>query len=430
MPRRLLLLFFILFIAMIGFGVTLPALPFFVERLALGDGVAESTVAFHVGALTSAYALTQLACAPLWGWWADQHGRKPLLVVGLGGFALAQAVFGLGTSLSLLYGARLVGGASSASLLTASAAYVSDTLSSARRGVGMAWRGTALNLGVVAGPLLSGLLARRDWHVDLATGHFAFDGFSIPFFAASGLAVVALPLVFVGLPESLRAGEGTPQAAPVVSWREIVRRLGDVLVLVLVSQALLALFEAAFALYAGQVLAFSLAEVGYVFVVCGLVMAVFQGGAAGWLAGRVRTRSQVTIGFGLLGAGLAFLLMVESVSVVLGAVGVLALGVALIDPSLLTLVANRSGLYAGVGLGLQNAAGSLGQVIGPLLGGLLYAWRPGLPFQAAAGGAWALALLVWKAPAAPSSVWAENGSFELSDADRTHDSSSNTESTR
>ena len=402
MPYRLLLLYFVLFIAMIGFGVTLPALPFFVERLALGDGVSESTVAFHVGALTSAYALTQLTCAPLWGWWADRHGRRPLLIAGLSGFALAQAVFGLGTSLSLLYGARLVGGASSAALLTASAAYVADVLPPIRRGQGLAWRGTALNLGVVAGPLLSGLLARRDWHVDITPGHFVFDGFSIPFFAASGMAVVALPLVMAGLPESRRTESVSRWATPSVSWRDLVGRLGDVLVLVLASQAFLALFEAAFALYAGQVLAFSLAQVGYVFVVCGLVMAVFQGGVAGWLAGRVRTRFQVAVGFGLLGTGLGLLLIVESVPMVLGAVGVLALGMALIDPSLLTLVANRSGSHVGVGLGLQNAASSLGQVIGPMLGGLLYAWRPALPFQAAAGGALALAALVWQAPAASS----------------------------
>lgn len=387
---------------MIGFGIPLPALPFFVERLALGEGASEGTVALHVGALTSAYALTQLACAPLWGWWADRWGRKPLLIVGLGGFAVAQAAFGLGTSLPLLYGARLVGGASSAALLTASAAYVADTLPVAQRGVGMAWRGTALNLGVVAGPLLSGLLARRDWHVDVELGHCVFDGFSIPFFAAAGMAVAALPLVMALLAESRPEGTTTQGARSIVSWRGMVGRLGDVLVLVLASQAFLALFEAAFALYAGQVLVFSLAQVGYVFVVCGLVMAVFQGGLAGWMAGRVRTRHQVAVGFGLLGMGLGGLLLVESVPVVLGTVGVLALGIALIDPSLLTLVANRSGSQAGVGLGLQNAASSLGQVIGPLLGGLLYAWRPGLPFQVAAGGALALATIVWQAPPASS----------------------------
>ena len=402
MPRRLLLLFLILFIAMIGFGITLPVLPFFVERLALDEGASTGTVAFHVGGLTSAYALTQLACAPLWGWWADQRGRKPLLIVGLGGFAVAQAAFGLGTSLPLLYGARLVGGASSAALLTTSAAYVADTLPVGQRVVGMAWRGTALNLGVVAGPLLSGLLARRDWHVDMELRHFVFDGFSIPFFAAAGMAVAVLPLVIASLPESRHAGTTTQEARPTVAWGEMVGRLGDVLVLVLASQAFLALFEAAFALYAGQELDFSLGQVGYVFVVCGLVMAVFQGGVAGWMAGRVRTRHQVAVGFGLLGMGLGGLLLVESVPVVLGTVGVLALGMALIDPSLLTLVANRSDSQAGVGLGLQNMASSLGQVVGPVLGGVLYAWRPGLPFQVAAAGALTLAAIVWQAPSASS----------------------------
>ena len=68
MPRPLLLLFLALFLAMIGFGLTLPVLPAFVERLALGRAATPERVALHVGALTSAYALTQLVLAPLcWG---------------------------------------------------------------------------------------------------------------------------------------------------------------------------------------------------------------------------------------------------------------------------------------------------------------------------------------------------------------------------
>lgn len=403
MNKRLLLLFFALFVAMIGFGITLPVLPFFVERLALGEAAAPETVAFHVGALTSAYALTQLGLAPLWGRWSDRHGRKPLVVIGLGGFALSQAVFGLGTSLPLLYGARLAGGVFSAALLTSSAAYVADALPPARRGQGMAWRGTALNLGVVAGPLLSGLLARRDWHVDLAAGHFVFDGFSVPFFAASGMALAALPLVVAGLPEpdrrpSSRAARAG--GAPSLSWSALGGKLGGLLALVFASQALLALFEAVFALYASQVLAFGLAQVGYVFVVCGLVMAVFQGAAVGWLGGRVPTRLQVAAGFGLLGTGLGLLLFTHALAPVLGAVGVLALGMALIAPNLLTLIANRSGAHAGVGLGLQNTSASLGQVVGPLAGGVLFGWQAKLPFLAAAGAALTLALWVGSGPAA------------------------------
>lgn len=395
MNKRLLLLFFSLFIAMIGFGITLPALPFFVERLALDGNASPESVAFHVGALTGAYALTQLALAPIWGLWADRHGRKPLVVIGLGGFALAQAVFGLGTSLPLLYGARLVGGVFSAALLTASSAYVADTLPEETRGRGMAWLGTAQSLGFVVGPMLSSLLARRDWHLDLSTNHFVFDGFSIPFFVAAALALVTLPLVAFGMPESLKASRSPISDKPQAPWLSLGLRLKGVLALVFFSQGALALFEAVFALYADRVLRLGLTEIGYAFALCGLVMAVFQGGAVGFLSGHIRPRHQVSVGFGMLGVGLLLLLVVQSVPAVLSMVGLLALGLALITPNLLTLIANRSGPHAGVALGLRNSFGSLGQIMGPLLGGLLFGWQTSLPFLATAGialaiGSWGL----------------------------------------
>ncbi len=257
----------------------------------------------------------------------------------------------------------------------------------------MAWLGTAQSLGFVVGPMLSSLLTQRDWHLDLSTSHFVFDGFSIPFFVAAGLAVGTMPLVIGGLPESLKTVRSLASARPHGQWTVLGLRLKTLLVLVLFSQGSLALFEAVFALYADRVLRMGLAEIGYAFALCGLVMAVFQGGAVGFLSGHVRARHQVAAGFGMLGAGLLLLLVVRSGPAVLWMVGLLALGLALITPNLLTLIANHSEPYTGAGLGLRNAFGSLGQVIGPLLGGLLFGWQAGLPFLATAG--LALAIAAW-----------------------------------
>jgi DHA1 family multidrug resistance protein-like MFS transporter len=199
----------------------------------------------------------------------------------------------------------------------------------------------------------------------------------------------------VWLPESLGTSHTPETVRSSVRWADLGLRLKDVLALVLFSQAALTLFEAVFALYADQVLRFSLAEIGYAFALCGLVMAVFQGGAVGFLTGRVRTRQQIATGFGILGVGLGLLLWVRSVPAVLAVVGLLALGVALVTPNLLTLVANRSGVHTGAGLGLQNTFSSLGQIAGPLLGGLLFGWQVDLPFQVTAGVALVVAAGIW-----------------------------------
>ena len=184
MKKQLPVLLACLFVVMIGFGITLPVLPFYVERLALADGASRRQVVMHVGLLTGVYALMQLIFAPIWGRLSDRTGRRPLVLIGIGGYVLAQILFGLATSLSLLYAARILGGIMSSATLPVAAAYVSDSTTDEERGHGMAWFGTAVSLGFVVGPALGGMLTHRDLHFVLRYGHLTIDSFSVSFFAS------------------------------------------------------------------------------------------------------------------------------------------------------------------------------------------------------------------------------------------------------
>lgn len=187
MKKHLFVLLACLFVVMIGFGITLPVLPFYVERLALDAGAPQQSIVLHVTLLTGVYALMQFIFAPLWGRWSDRIGRRPLILIGIAGYAVSMVLFGLATSLWLLYAARVLGGILSSATLPVSAAYIADTTTDKERGRGMAWLGTAVSLGVVVGPALGGLLSRQDWHLNWRIGHFRVDSFSVPFFAADGL---------------------------------------------------------------------------------------------------------------------------------------------------------------------------------------------------------------------------------------------------
>jgi DHA1 family multidrug resistance protein-like MFS transporter len=100
--RRMPVLLLCVFVVMVGFGITMPVIPFYTERLALSEGVPRTTIATHVGLLTSAYALMQLLFAPVWGRWSDKIGRRRLVLIGIVGSTLAQVLFGLANSLWLL----------------------------------------------------------------------------------------------------------------------------------------------------------------------------------------------------------------------------------------------------------------------------------------------------------------------------------------
>src|ERR1017187_4181440 len=102
---------------MIGLGITQPVLPFYVERLALGGGASRQAVAMHIGLITGVFALGQLLFAPVRGRLSDRTGGRPLLLIGIAGYAVSQFLFGLATSLWMLDAARILGGIFSSSAL-------------------------------------------------------------------------------------------------------------------------------------------------------------------------------------------------------------------------------------------------------------------------------------------------------------------------
>ena len=380
MNKPLFLLLFCLFVVMIGFGVTLPVLPFYARHLH-AVGVSRETMAIHISLLTSIYALAQFIFAPLWGQWSDRVGRRPLILLGIAGSAIAQMLFGLASSLAMLYIVRAIGGFLSAAMLPAATAYVSDITLERDRSRNMAWLGSAVSLGIVAGPAFSGLTTREDLHFTLGFLDLKIENFAPPFFLAAILMFLTLLLAIRWLPESLpvqaRSTSGNKFS---LDWRNLENTLLVLLGLTLAGQFGLAVFEGTFALYAQEKFGYGLVETGIVFMVCGSVMAVFQIVAVGYLTGRVRTISQVALGFGLMGTGIALLLVAPTLPLLLGVVSLLSLGMALISPNLTALVSKHGGQHKGAVLGLQNAATSLGQVGGPLFGGILFAWRSSVPY--------------------------------------------------
>lgn len=379
MHHRLFLLLTCIFVVMIGFGVTLPVLPFYARHLHKTVGVSRETMAIHISLLTSLYALSQFLFAPFWGKLSDRVGRRPLILLGIGGSAVAQMLFGLANSLWLLYVVRALGGFLSSATLPAATSYIADITTDRDRSRGMALLGGAVSLGVIAGPALSGLTTREDIHFRTGFLDLKLENFAPPFFVSAALMFVVLLAAARWLPESIVARAQLPDASQGV-WQNWSRQLTQLLGLTLAGQFGLSIFEATFALYAQEQLNYGPVETGFAFMVCGLVMALFQLLAVGYLTRYISVVMQIALGFGLMGLGIGLLLLMRTIPLVLGAVGLLSLGMALITPNLAALISKRGGQHTGALLGLQNAANSLGQVGGPLFGGTLFAWQASAPY--------------------------------------------------
>src|SRR5260370_11268436 len=101
-PRSaLLIVFLVVFIDLLGFGIVLPLLPLIGDRYLTGLGGKESPQGGAIlGLLMSSFSLMQFVFAPIWGRISDRIGRRPILLFGLGGSVVFYALFGVAAGLS------------------------------------------------------------------------------------------------------------------------------------------------------------------------------------------------------------------------------------------------------------------------------------------------------------------------------------------
>ena len=97
----MLILFFIVFIDLVGFGLIIPLLPFYGEFYQASP--------FVVGLLMATYSLTQFLAAPAWGRLSDRVGRRPVLLISMAGAVVAYVWLGFAQSLWVLFAARALG---------------------------------------------------------------------------------------------------------------------------------------------------------------------------------------------------------------------------------------------------------------------------------------------------------------------------------
>ncbi|EAQ49966.1 MFS transporter [Leeuwenhoekiella blandensis] len=364
--NRISLILLSLFVVMLGYGILLPTLPYYTERLALKDNLDTDLINFHIGLLTSIYPLFQLIFVIVWGKLSDRYGRKPVIIIGLIGFVIMQLLTGLATSLTMLYIARIFGGVFTSSVIPVSNAYLSDITSEKRRTKIMAWSGVAISSGVIFGPVIGGFLSQSDLHFEYAIGQLHLGRFSTPFLFAALLGSIVLVIVVKWLKNSVRIHKFTTQK---FTFRFSFSQYFLVLLaLSFVIQFVVTLFETVFSIYGKDELGFNSNQVGIGFMLCGTIMAVLQPVFASYGEKILSTKKQ--IGFGLFISGISLIAFpfFKNEFVVYGLIVVFAAGGAMVTPNLLSAVSLLSKTNTGRNISIQSSTNSVGQILGPILG--------------------------------------------------------------
>lgn len=366
-------LLIIQFLVMVGFGIVIPILPFFVDKL--GGG------ALAVGIFMSAYSIMQFFFAPMWGRLSDRIGRRPVILIGLCGYGLTFIMFGMVDNLYLLIGLRALSGMVSSATLPTSMAYLADITEGADRSKGMGMIGAAMGMGMIFGPALGGWL-----------GHYSF---SLPFFVAGGLALLLLPFTWIFLPESLK------QATSVASVRRRPRLslevMKDPLFMLFAFNFVLnftmTMFETTFALLSAAKVGFGPRDMGIIFAILGVFAVIVQGGLIGPLVKKFGDAQLVKAGALICALGLLLIILSANngsgILLVMSTV-VFMVGNSLMTPTSSSLVTKQSSAGQGASLGFFASFASLGRILGPVSGGALFGLSMGLPYVTGA----ALLLLI------------------------------------
>ncbi len=354
---QLSIIFAVVCIDLIGFGIVLPLLPLYAKSYGASPTV--------IGMLAVSYSVGQLLFNPIWGSLSDHIGRRPVLLGSLAGSVIFYTIFGWAPTLTWLFIARTFAGIFAANISTAMA-YIADITSKADRAKGMGLIGAAFALGFIIGPALGGFLSKYSY--------------SWPGYGAALLSLLALLLAVVKLPESVQERRRyaysrpnplafiTPLKRNLVK-SEIARPIWMYFLIILGFSCM----QLTFPLFTQDIFGFDVVENGYVFAFMGLVAVVMQGGLIDKLSKRFGEGRLAVVGASLGVLGMVLLPSVRSVKMLLLLLAVLGIGTGLSNPTLTSLISiGADDSEQGAVLGISRSVSTLARIIGPLAGGWAY----------------------------------------------------------
>src|SRR5712692_123161 len=356
----LLVIFITIFIDLVGFGIVMPVLPFYVE------GTRFNATPRDVGLLFASYSVMQLIFAPILGRLSDRHGRRPVLLISIIGTGISFLILGFATTLWMLFVGRILDGITGGNISTAQA-YIADSTTKEDRAKGMGLVGAAFGLGFVFGPAIGGILSH--W------------GINVPFLFAGGLAFANAILLYFVLPETVTPDHpARTSAATGRGFGQLMAslkrpRLGFVLTIYFLSIVAFSIMTTSFSLFLMFRLGYDAFHNGWIFAFVGIISAIIQGGLIGRIVKRFGEPPLVITG-GLLFS--ASLFLTPFVGPMIGVIGILGIGVlsaignALAGPSLTSLASkSASAAEQGTVLGVTQSVASLARAVGPSVAAFL-----------------------------------------------------------
>lgn len=344
-----------MFIAIGSFGLVIPILPDYLASIGEGGTAAGLMIAVFAGA--------QLVMSPIAGRWADQYGRRKMIIYGLLGLSLSALVFYLSNSIWILYFSRLLGGVGAALLVPAIFAYVADITTFDQRAKGNSLISAAMSLGIVVGPGIGGYLAEID--------------LKMPLLVSAIVAFVAVIFSVILLKESRQPSEMENMTGEgdsfFVSLANSVKKPYFVILLITLIMSLgLMAYESVLGLFVNDQYGASPKDIANMVTATGVVSVIAQLFIVDKIVDRFGESSVLIFFIMLTALGYLLSIFAGSYGAFFGITLIIFLGTSILRPVLNTLVSKMAGSEQGFAMGMNNAYMSIGNVLGPTIAGSLY----------------------------------------------------------
>lgn len=346
------------FLIYFGFSMIIPVIPELITELGVST--------MHMGGLLAVYSIASFISAPYFGRLSDRNGRRPILLYGLLAFSLSFLLFGMFIDvLWVLYLTRLLGGAASGALYTATTSMVADLTTREERTRFMGLIGMSIGLGFIFGPGVGGLLSQIS--------------LSFAYYMTTIVIVGALIFSLFKIEETYRPGVSAGQDITLPS-EYFLKPVGILLVSTFFVILTMSGMESTFQLLGIEKIDITPTEMGILFVVGGIFNAAVQGG----FIGRLKDGQEYPVMIaGQVMTLIAFILLPFMSSLLFAGVCIVLLmtGNALVKTLLTSQITKEAHQDE---MGRMTAAtyslDSLGRIFGPLVFNLLFILTAGLPF--------------------------------------------------
>lgn len=332
-----------------------------------------------VGLLLASTFVTQTVVSPKWGALSDRSGRKRVIVACTVLSGLAMVVYGVASSLPVLFMSRFLSGLGAANVAVAQA-LISDTHEGDDRTAALGRIGAAISAGLVVGPPVGGIISH--WGGSQLIGYLAG--------AASLLGAGWLAMALPNLPPR---EERHPGRRPVIDLSLLtdIPRLRPLVLIATVAWFSLATLEGTFARLINHLFGYGQLEFGFVFGYESLLGIIVSGYLLGHVVKRVREARLLRSAYVLQGVGLAlnplsalFASAVPPLGILFLASTLYAFGSSVANPTVNSLCSKLApDERQGELFGLLQGTRSVGFVVGPVLGGALFDVHPAAPYYLA-----------------------------------------------